>query len=105
MPSASPGGPCSLHPLDPTDRPIIEALAQVDEPSDMDAVNAARLLTRYRDSLLSADLYQLLLRALDRWGLTPRDIRDRARDLWLSGWRPPAFIEEQQVGSGADVNG
>jgi hypothetical protein len=105
MPSASPGGPCSLHPLDPTDRPIIEALAQVHEPSAMDVVNAARLLTRYRDSLLSADLHQQLLRTLERWGLTPADIRNRARALWLSGWLPPVFTEEQQVGSGADVNG
>lgn len=98
--------PAQSHPLDLTDRPIIEALLQQPVPSELDIVNASRLYVRYRDSRLSPDLAETILRALQIWDLSVEELQERARSIWQSGWRPPApTAEEQPVGSGADVEG
>lgn len=95
-----------LHPLDAQDRAIVLHLITVATPSEVDIVQAARLLTRYRDSLLSHDLYDKLLLVLETWGLTTEQLNERSRAIWLSGWRPTfAAPADEQVGSGADVEG
>jgi hypothetical protein len=97
--------PASPHPLDSLDRPVIEALLDTPSPSDCDIVHAARLHTRYRESQLSPDLLSKILQALDNWQLSVEQLQERARAIWQSGWRPPYpdSPQEQQVGSGADV--
>jgi hypothetical protein len=97
--------PQSVHPMDAVDREIVLKLLDVRQPTNMDIVNAARLLTRYRDSLLSADLYDLLQKVAANWRLTMADIQNRSREIWLSGWRPTFEQPEAQVGSGSDVEG
>jgi hypothetical protein len=111
-----------LHPLDATDRPIIEALGRVDEPSDLDVINAARLVSRYcpkqcSDPLdptvvpPSPDLFPQLAGACKRWGLSRSELQARARAIWASApdGRPVCLGEEadratlETVGSGADV--
>jgi hypothetical protein len=96
--------PTALHPMDATDRQIIEALP-ASNPSDLDIVQAARLLVRYRDSLLSTDLHEQLQQTLAAWGLTALELNARARTIWQSGWRPALSTDQQEVGSGADVEG
>jgi hypothetical protein len=91
------------HPLDPVDRPIIEALAAAASPSELDIVNASRLYVRYCHSRLSPDLFQQILQALDRWSLSIEELQERARAIWQSGWRPPTPSSDEPVGSGADV--
>jgi hypothetical protein len=95
----------SPHPLDGIDRPVIEALLTASAPSDQNLVDAARLLTRYRDSRLSPDLAPKILEALRNWSLSAEQLHERTRAIWASGWRPPVpeGPQEQQVGSGADV--
>lgn len=95
----------SPHPLDGSDRPVIEALLAAASPTDEDIVHAARLLTRYSGSLLSRDLADKILQAPENWGLTLPELQQRARLIWQSGWRPavPNSPQQQQVGSGADV--
>jgi hypothetical protein len=99
--------PPSLHPLDATDRPLVEALLATRVPSDGEIVDAARLHTRYCDSRLSPDLAVKIRQAIKAWGYSLSDLQEAARRIWQSGWRPasPASPEEQQVGSGADVEG
>jgi hypothetical protein len=95
----------SPHPLDGIDRPVIEALLATTEPTDANLVDAARLLTRYGDSRLSLDLLPKILQALDNWSLSIAQLHERTREIWATGWRPaqPDTPQEQQVGSGADV--
>lgn len=98
--------PQSIHPMDQTDRQIILQLLEARSPDNMDIVNAARLTTRYRDSLLSPDLYKLLQQVASNWTTTLAGIQERSRAIWLSGWKPINHAAEQQgVGSGADVEG
>lgn len=107
MPLPLPAGhqAASPHPLDGADRPLIEALLAAPVPTDEDLVNAARLLTRYQASRLSPDLSQMILKALENWRLSVDDLHTRTRAIWASGWRPSRADspQEQQVGSGADV--
>lgn len=96
--------PASLHPLDKEDRVIIEGLLATAEPSSLDIVQAARLVQRYKDSLLSSDLYIKLQQAIERWGMTIEQLFDRSRSIWMSGWRPTRDnAAPSEVGSGADV--
>lgn len=97
----------SLHPMDAVDREIITGLLQVSEPAEMDTINASRLLIRYRDSLLSRDLYDKLMTVLTNWNLTPEELQEKARCVWFSGWRPHLAPAQQtaEVGSGSDVEG
>jgi len=95
--------PAGLHPLDRTDRDTIDDLLFVKEPSDLDLVNAARLITRYRDSRLSTDLRDLLGRVLRNWSLTAAELFALTRAIWRSGWTPAALSQNEAVGSGADV--
>jgi len=98
--------PQSAHPMDKVDRAIILELLEAREPTNMDIVNAARLATRYRDSLLSDDLYKLLQQVARNWSTTLVDVQERSRAIWLSGWKPADHAAELQgVGSGADVEG
>lgn len=84
---------------------MIEALLAAASPTDDDIVHAARLLTRYGNSLLSPDLLAKILQAVENWGLTLPELQQRARLIWQSDWRPalPNSPQQQQVGSGADV--
>jgi hypothetical protein len=105
LPLTSQSVAASPHPLDGIDRPVIEALLATATPSDQDLIDAARLLTRYRDSRLSPDLIFKILKALENWSLSIGELHEHTRALWASGWRPltPNSPQEQQVGSGADV--
>lgn len=91
--------------MDRTDRAIIQSLLLVTDPGPMDLVQAARLITRYRDSLLSSDLHELLLTAIRRWGFTVEQLQGKTRDLWMSGWTPTIQDSSGEVGSGADTEG
>jgi hypothetical protein len=97
------GIPAGLHPLDHLDRKTIDGLLLAREPSDLDLVNAARLITRYRDSRLSADLRDLLNRVLRNWSLSQAELFSMTRAIWRSGWTPTAALSAEAIGSGADV--
>ena len=106
IPQPRSDAPASPHPLDQTDRLIIETLLTVETPLQIDIVQAARLVTRYRDSLLSPDLYSKLQQVMTRWSLTIAELHERSREIWMSGWLPSlASPQQEEVGSGADVEG
>lgn len=105
-PTAARPSPASLHPLDQLDRPVIERLLAVSQPTDADLVDAARLIARYRDTRLSPDLRDSLRQVLRNWGLNLAQLQERTRAIWASGWRPQLeTAQEPEVGSGADVEG
>jgi len=95
--------PASLHPLDHVDRETIYGLLTATEPSDTDLVHAARLITRYRDSLLSSDLRTLLSRVLRNWSITTEELFCMTRAIWRSGGPAQLVPQDDTVGSGADV--
>jgi len=90
------------HPLHGQDRTIVDRLLASTVPSDIDLIDCARLMIRYRGFPGAPDIKADITAAMQRWGLTPQAVVDQARSLWSTGWRPLS-LEENDVGSGADV--
>lgn len=92
------------HPMYNTDRAIVDRLSSkpLDELSDADIVNAARLLIRYNGISDGKDIRGDIVLALHKWNKTPNQLHIKAREIWQGGWRPSQLLDEE-VGSGADV--
>lgn len=94
--------PSQPHPLQRTDRIVVDRLRQSITPTDLDITDAARLLNRYDGFPGARDIPTDLVEAAKSWGLPDRAaLNARARSIWQSGFRPSLSGEE--VGSGADV--
>lgn len=92
----------ATHPLYEQDRRVVDRLIASPAPVDDDLVDAARLLTRYRDFPGADDIKADIYAAMGRWDLTLSDLHAATRRIWASGWRP-RFDDRAEVGSGADV--
>ncbi len=92
------------HPMYNTDRDIVSRLASkpLEELTNEDIVNAARLLIRYDGLSDGEDLRGDIILALHNWNKTPNQLHIKAREIWQSGWRP-GQLDDDEVGSGADV--
>ena len=43
---------------------------------------------------------------MTRWSLTIAELHERSLEIWMSGWLPSlANPQQEEVGSGADVEG
>lgn len=93
----------ATHPLYDQDRLVVDRLCSAQQPDDADLVDAARLLTRYRDFPGAEDLKADISAAMGRWDLNLEDLHAATQRIWSSGWRP-RFDDTAEVGSGADVN-
>lgn len=93
------------HPMYNTDRAIVDRLSSkpLDELSNADIVNAARLLIRYNGLSDGEDIRGDIVLALHKWNKTPNQLHVKAREIWQGGWRPSDLLDDE-VGSGADVN-
>jgi hypothetical protein len=90
------------HPLQATDRAVVDRLLAARDPGDDDIVDLARLLIRYRGFPGSQDLRDDLEKTLRLWDLDEDSLNRRARRLWESGHRPGA-AQDPAVGSGFDT--
>ena len=95
------------HPLHHQDRPVVDRLLQVATPSSRDVVDAARLLNRYEGFRSDPSTWDDLQVVLKSWKLTRDELNAMARVAWQSDVVQQFLTaaEDQQVGSGADVNG
>lgn len=93
------------HPMYNTDRAIVDRLSSkpLDELSNADIVNAARLLIRYNGLSDGKDIRGDIVLALHKWNKTPNQLHIKSREIWQSGWRP-GNVDQEEIGSGADVN-
>ena len=90
------------HPLQHTDRAVVDRLLKSATPSDQDLVDAARLLNRYDGFPGARDIPANLIAAAKSWGFTNRaELNARVRSIWQSGFRPS--LSNDEVGSGADL--
>lgn len=105
-PSNSTADAGQSHPLYSLDRATVDRLLAAATPEDVDMIDAARLLSRYRGFPGAFDLQDDLARAIRLWGLSDDDLCARARALWQGGWRVGAKgTAVEPVGSGFDASG
>jgi len=70
--------------------------------SDAALVDCCRLIIRYENSgPRTAPLAKQAQAQLRTWNLERREAFQRARKLWMGGYRPQ--LQQQPVGSGADA--
>lgn len=93
------------HPLEASDRHLVDGLLAVTVPEDGHLVEAARLLMRYQGFPGASGLQQNLTKLLKLWGLSRDELNSRCRAIWASGYRPGQEVgtEPQAVGSGFDA--
>ena len=91
------------HPLEASDRHLVDGLLAVTVPEDGHLVEAARLLMRYQGFPGASGLQQNLTKLLKLWGLSRDELNRRVRGLWAAGYRPGPASDEA-VGSGFDTS-
>ena len=90
------------HPMHLYDRPLIEEIVSksLKELTKQNIVDLARLLNRYNST--NDHLKDIIIAYLHENNKTPDQLHIKSREIWQSGWRP-GYLEEAEVGSGADV--
>ena len=94
------------HPLEASDRDLVDGLLAATTPNDEQLIDAARLLIRYENfpgaSALKADLEKVV----KLWKLSRHQLNERVQQLWASGHRPGQgrSLETPAVGSGFDAS-
>lgn len=69
------------HPLYLDDRPLVDHLLTVAQPSDRDLADLARLKMRYQDFMGARDIQADLEKVLQQWGLDWESLFERTRDI------------------------
>ena len=98
-----PADTAQAHPLDATDRDLVDQLLAASEPSDAQLVDLGRLLMRYAGFPGAHDIQDDLAKTLRLWGLSHDELNSRCRAIWAGGYRPGAEAAPQAVGSGFDT--
>ena len=105
--SASPEASAEqTHPLEASDRELVDGLLAATTPNDEQLVDAARLLIRYDGFPGALALKADLEKALGLWKLSRDQLNERVQKLWAAGYRPGqgGSLETPAVGSGFDAS-
>ena len=86
-----------------TDLALVKEIAERNTPTDQDVTDIGRLYMRYISSVDTDELKALITSVVTAWGMERRDVMERCKQLWQSGWRPGQSTDEITVGSGADA--
>ena len=105
--SASPEASAEqAHPLEASDRDLVDGLLAATTPSDEQLVDAARLLIRYDGFPGAVALKADLEKVIKLWKLSRDQLNARVQQLWTAGYRPGqgGALEAPAVGSGFDAS-
>ncbi len=91
------------HPLNLTDRKIIDSLITKEIPEDLDFVNLARLINRYNGFPGEIEIKNDIEKILKFWGITKIELFLKTKDIWSKSFRPFNTTKDL-VGSGFDTS-
>ena len=92
-----------IHPLHDVDRDIIDSLIVKKAPENFDLVNLARLINRYENFPGEKELKNDLLKILNFWQLTKKELFKKTRLVWSHSFRPQGTSKDL-IGSGFDTS-
>ena len=92
------------HPLYSTDRENLDRLCAIETPGDLDYVELARLILRYKDFNGAEDLNLDMKKILNKWNLNQEKLEIITRKIWSEGFRPSNSANIDNVGSGFDTS-
>ena len=91
-----------IHPLHDIDKNIIDALVVKQIPADIDLINLARLINRYKNFPGEKDLKNDLKKIIKFWNSSEELIFERTREIWSNNFKP-SNDPKDLIGSGFDT--
>ena len=91
------------HPLHATDKNIIDSLITKENPEDLDFVNLARLINRYKNFHGEIEIKNDIEKILKFWRITTEELFSKTKNIWTKSFRP-SNTSKDLVGSGFDTS-
>ena len=91
------------HPLHTTDKNIIDSLITKEKPEDIDFINLARLINRYKNFPGEFEIKEDIEKILKFWKLTKNQLFSKTKKIWSKNFRP-SNTNKDLVGSGFDTS-
>ena len=91
------------HPLHLIDKNIIDSLITKEKPEDLDLINLARLINRYKNFPGEIEIKNDIEKILKFWKITKSELFSKTKDIWSKGFRP-SNTNKDLVGSGFDTS-
>ena len=91
------------HPLHSTDKNIIDFLITKEKPEDLDFINLARLINRYRNFPGENEIKEDMERILNFWKITKNELFSKTKNIWSKSFRP-SNTNKDLVGSSFDTS-
>ena len=91
------------HPLQATDKNIIDSLITKKEPENLDLINLARLINRYKNFPGEFEIKNDIEKILKFWKITQNELFSKTKNIWSNSFRPSS-TNKDLVGSGFDTS-
>ena len=91
------------HPLHLTDKNIIDSLITKEKPENIDYINLARLINRYKNFPGETEIKKDIEKILKFWKISKNELTSITRDIWSNNFRP-SNTNKDLVGSGFDTS-
>ena len=91
------------HPLHATDKEIIDSLIIKEKPEDLDYINLARLINRYKNFHGEIEIKNDIEKILNFWNITKNELFSKTRSIWSKSFRP-SNSNQDLIGSGFDTS-
>ena len=92
-----------IHPLHDIDKSIIDALVVKQKPEDIDLINLARLINRYKNFPGEIDLQKDLKKIINFWNISEQVLFSKTREIWSNNFKPNNAPKDL-IGSGFDTS-
>ena len=91
------------HPLHATDKNIIDSLITKEKPDDLDFINLARLINRYKNFPGETEIKVDIEKILNFWKISKNELFSKTKVIWSKNFRPSNTTKDL-VGSGFDTS-
>ena len=91
------------HPLHATDKNIIDSLITKEKPEDLDFINLARLINRYKNFPGEFEIKVDIKKIMKFWKLSENELFSKTKEIWSKSFRP-SNTNKDLVGSGFDTS-
>jgi len=92
-----------IHPLHDTDKNIIDDLIVKQIPEEIDLINLARLINRYKNFPGERILKNDLEKIIKFWNISEKHLFARTREIWSNNFKPNNAPKDL-IGSGFDTS-
>ena len=92
-----------IHPLHDIDKNIIDAIVIKKVPADIDLVNLARLINRYKHFPGEKDLKNDIKKIIKFWNISEDLLFAKTREIWSNNFKP-INAPKDLIGSGFDTS-